>query len=149
MKIKFNDLDPRMVTDRCVLEDGQYVAECHLKKASITCPACGRKTTSIHSKYSHTFQDLPIQGKPVTITLTKNKYICRNPKCTCKTFTDKTDFISPKGKKTRRLIKSIVKLNVDMSSIQTSKNLETMGIKAKKSAICNYVKKNNSDHSSR
>ena len=39
---------------------------------------------------------------------------------------------APKGRKTKRLIKTIVNLNKDMSSIQASKDLYDMGIIAKK-----------------
>ena len=34
-----------------------------------------------------------------------------------------------------------------MNSVQTSKNLKELGIIAKKSAICNYLKKNENNHS--
>ena len=142
MKHKIIGLDENLITDKIELLNNVYHAHCHLKKSVVYCPNCGLKTSSIHSKYRTSFYDLPIQGKPVLIILTKLKYICRNRKCSTKTFTISTDFISPKGKKTKRLIKAIVNLNKDMSSIQTSKNLKDMGIIAKKSAICSYLKKN-------
>lgn len=145
MKIKFKGLDPRIIVDSIDLTNGVYHAICHLRKTKVFCPCCNKQTKSIHSSFTHTFYDIPVQNKPVLITLKKNKYICRNKDCSCKTFSDKTDFISPKGRKTKRLIMNIVNLNKDLSSIQTSKDIEPMGIIAKKSAICNYIKKNNSN----
>ncbi len=147
MQIKFNNLDPRIIVDSIEIKDGVYYAVCHLKKTKIICPYCNKQTKSIHSSFTHTFYDIPIQNRPVLITLKKNKYICRNKECSCKTFSDKTDFISRKGRKTKRLIKNIVNLNKDLSSIQTSKDIESMGIIAKKSAICNYIKKNINNYS--
>jgi len=142
MSNKIEGLDPRLITDKIELIDGVYIASCHLKKTTTYCPVCGKKTNSVHSMYHSKFYDLPIQGIPVLIDLEKKKYLCRNKDCNTKTFTEKIDFISPKGRKTKRLIKTIVNLNKDLSSVQTSKDLLNMGIIAKKSAICNYLKKN-------
>lgn len=135
-------LNPRLITDSIELVDGIYLASCHLRKTTVFCPACGKKTSSVHSIYYSKFYDLPIQEIPVLIKLERKKYICRNKKCSTKTFIENVDFISPKGRKTKRLIKTIVNLNKDMSSVQASKDLSDMGIIAKKSSICNYLKKN-------
>ncbi len=89
---------------------------------------------------------MPIQEIPVLIELERKKYICRNKECPTKTFIEKVDFISPKGRKTNRLIKTIVNLNKDMSSIQASKDLRDMGIIAKKSSICKYLKNQNNSN---
>ena len=137
MKISFKDLESRIITDFVEEKDGVIYTICHLKNKIQLCPCCDKKVT-LHSFLTHTFYDLPIQNKPVLISLTKRKYLCRNKNCDCKTFSDKTDFINPKGRKTKRLIKNIVVLTKDMNSIQTSKNLKELVIIAKKSAICNY-----------
>lgn len=144
---KIVGLGSRLITDNIELVDGIYLATCHLRKTIVHCPNCGKKTNSIHSTYYSKFYDLPIQGIPVIVKLERKKYICRNKNCPTKTFIENVDFISPKGRKTKRLIKTIVNLNKDMSSVQASKDLYDMGIIAKKSAICNYLKKNknNSD----
>lgn len=140
MASKIVGLNPRLITDNIELVDGIYLASCHLRKTTVFCPNCGKKTRSIHSIYYSKFYDLPIQEIPVLIKLERKKCICRK-KCSIKTFIENVDFISPKGRKTKRLIKTIVNLNKDMSSIQASKDLYDMGIIAKKSSICNYLKK--------
>jgi transposase len=52
-----------------------------------TFASCGVASTSRHSTYLRTLQDLPAQGSPVTIRLTVTRLKCRNPLCLHWTFT--------------------------------------------------------------
>lgn len=72
-------------------------------KDNIKCHYCGEYSTKAHSKYKRTFQDLPIQGKKVIITISNRKMFCNNPDCKNKTFTEKFDFINDKSKKTKKI----------------------------------------------
>ena len=45
---------------------------------------------------------------------------CNNPKCTHTTFAERFDFISNKGKKTKRLEDEIIRLSLNCSSITAS-----------------------------
>ncbi|WP_166820004.1 transposase family protein [Thalassoroseus pseudoceratinae] len=51
-----------------------------------TCPDCGQESSRIHSRYTRTARDLPIQGRPVRLYLTVRRYFCRNPDCLRRVF---------------------------------------------------------------
>ena len=106
------------------------------------CPFCGRISSRIHSVYERSFQDLPIQGKKVYISIINKKFFCDNDDCTHTTFAESFDCLKPKSKKSERLINEIMRLSVEVSSITASKLLKSGGIDAGKSTICNILKKN-------
>lgn len=143
MDIKFYDLDPRIATDSLKLVDGTFIAECHMKKERAACPCCGKKTSSIHSKYVRDIRDLPVSGKPVIIRLQCNKYICRNPKCKShgKTFTAGMGFVSRRGRMTKRLEDRISQTAASVSSVSAQNLLRKSGIQVSKSTICSMLKK--------
>ncbi len=64
-----------------------YEVQNHVQ-ASITsqqptskCPKCGTTSSSLHSHYTRTIQDLPIGGSSVTWTLHVRRFRCRKRKC--------------------------------------------------------------------
>ncbi|WP_331805962.1 hypothetical protein [Virgibacillus dokdonensis] len=89
------------------------------------------------------FQDLPIQGKKVIITLMNRKMFCDNPLCDRTTFAEYFSLIDSKAKKTRRLIETIIDISLPQSSVSASSYLTRHIADAKKSTICNYQKKTN------
>ncbi|WP_166822544.1 transposase family protein [Thalassoroseus pseudoceratinae] len=50
------------------------------------CPDCGQETGYIHSRYTRTARDLPIQGRPVRLYLTVRRFFCRNADCLRRVF---------------------------------------------------------------
>lgn len=109
---------------------------------SVSCPFCGHTSSRFHSTYPRSFQDLPLQGKKVIITLSNRKYFCSNPECTHNTFAEQFSFIQPKSKKTNRLLNLILTLSIEVSSVTASKMLRNGIVDIGKSTICNYLKKN-------
>ena len=45
---------------------------------SALCPCCGKKSTSIHSKYNRTIKDLPIQEYKVILNITAKVFFCKD-----------------------------------------------------------------------
>jgi transposase len=62
-------------------------------KDTVKCPYCGVESKKVHSHYKKSFQDLPIQGYKVVVTLNNRKMFCNNPYCSKKTFADTFDFL--------------------------------------------------------
>ena len=58
--------------------DGIYLASCHLRKTTVYCPTCCKKTTSIHSVYHSKFYDLLVQEIPVLIELERKNTFVEN-----------------------------------------------------------------------
>jgi len=119
--------------------------KCYITVASnrkeVICPFCGRSSSRIHSTYNRTFQDLPIQGYKVFITIRNRKMFCDNSDCKHTTFAERFDFISYKAKKTRRLEDEIVRLSINCNSVAASKDLKENVVDIGKSTVCNLLKK--------
>ena len=107
------------------------------------CPYCGMPSSRVHSTYKRNFQDLPIQGKKVYVTIKTRKYFCGNQDCPNTTFAESFDCLKPKAKKSERLINEIMKVSVEVSSMAASKMLKSGVADVSKSTICDMLKKNN------
>lgn len=130
--------------DHEVIEDTIQINVKSSKKEAC-CPDCNTFSKRIHSRYKRSFQDLPVSGKKVVMTLNNRKFFCDNRDCSRTTFSEKFDFIADKAKKTKRLEDEIISLSKNMSSISASKllreNIATVG----KSTVCNIFKKRNTN----
>lgn len=110
-------------------------------RKEVICPKCKTSTKKVHSYYKRSFQDLPIQSKKVIIIINNRKMICKNPDCSTKTFAETYDFLSHKGKKTKRLEKEILNISVNISSISAARVINENIANICKSTICNIIKK--------
>jgi zinc-finger of transposase IS204/IS1001/IS1096/IS1165 len=57
-------------------------------RGSGRCPACESLSTSHHSRYVRHLQDLPAQGAAVALSVTLNRWRCRNKGCEQRAFSD-------------------------------------------------------------
>ena len=109
----------------------------------VPCPYCSKVSSRVHSTYERSFQDLPIQGKKVYISIINRKYFCDNRNCPNTTFAESFEFLKPKSKKSERLINEIMKLSTEVSSVTASRMLKDGVVDVSKSTICDMLKKNN------
>jgi len=107
------------------------------------CPYCGHTSIWAHSRYPRTLQDLPIQGKKVTIIINNRKFFCKNSGCSHKTFAENFDFVKPKATKTNRLQDAIMSVSLNQSSVSAAEYLRKSTCDIGKSTICNLLKKTN------
>jgi transposase len=69
------------------------------------CPCCAVSSSSIHSRYQRHLTDLPWGTCTVRLQLRVRKFVCRNPLCTRRIFTERLPELVPAyARKTRRLI---------------------------------------------
>ena len=106
-----------------------------------TCPYCGQTSIWVHSLYPRKYQDLPIQGKKVTIIIRNRKFFCKDPGCSHKTFAESFDFLKPKATKTNRLQEEITRVSLNQSSVSAAEYLKGSTCDVGKSTICNLLKK--------
>ena len=59
------------------------------------CPDCGRRTRNRHGWSNRSLQDLPVQGKAVTVKLRLSRWRCAHPNCQRQTFTDRLPTNAP------------------------------------------------------
>lgn len=111
-------------------------------KKNVRCPYCGCISDKVHSQYQREIQDIPMLDKQTILLLSTRKMFCLNKDCSHKTFSERFDFISSNGKKTKRLINKILITSTKLSSVNASSLLKNSSIKVSKSSICDLLKKN-------
>ena len=68
------------------------------------CPDCGWRSRSRHGWARRNLQDLPVQGKPVTVRLLLSRWRCAHRECARRTFTDRLPTVAdPYARRTRRV----------------------------------------------
>lgn len=132
-------LDVNLHMDDCKITENEILFDVSSTSDSVCCPNCRHHTTSVHDSYLTNIQDLPIQGKTVYLHLLVRRFNCQNPACSKKTFSEVFSFREPNARKTNRLMKLIIDLAENRSSMGTTRDLEELGISVKKSSLCNYI----------
>ncbi|WP_248313177.1 transposase family protein [Bosea sp. F3-2] len=69
------------------------------------CPDCGWQSRSRHGWSNRSLQDLPFQGKPVTVKLLLSRWRCSHQQCERQTFTDRLPAVaSPYARRTHQAL---------------------------------------------
>lgn len=137
-------LDKNLVLEKFDVIDNVIYLHVKSNSSETICPYCNTNSNKVHSHYTRSFQDLPIQGKKTIIILNNRKMFCQNPNCNRKTFAERFSFILHKSKKTIRLEDEIVSISQNVSSLAAEKILKKNTAKVGKSTICNILKKRSS-----
>ncbi len=100
------------------------------------------KSKNIHSRYTRTIKDLPIQEDKVILKIIAKIFSCKNKKCSVKTFAEKFDFIESHSRMTTRLKDRIVNDTKGMSA-RASKEIINKGlVSTSYDTILRLLKKN-------
>ena len=140
-----DSLDPKMKIIRGYEAENEIEIRAKRTSEAEKCPYCGEESRKVHSFYPKTFEDLPVQGKKVTIVLERRIFSCNNPECSQKRFSESIDFIEPKRKRTRRLEDHILRISVHMSSLSAEKVLKAGNIGISNTTVRRLIKKKNPD----
>jgi len=141
MEELIKELDKNLKLDNCIIEENHIILDVSNSSETATCPFCGKESSYVHSKYTRSFQDLPIQNRKVKMNLVNRKLLCKNPECTHTTFAERFNFIKHKAKKTDRLEEEIYNIAVNVSSLTAAKILNKNTVDIGKSSIFNILKK--------
>jgi transposase len=68
--------------------DGLVIVAASRDRAA-ACPDCGAPSAVLHSRYDRRLQDLPWQGRPVTLRIQARRLRCCNPECQRQTFAER------------------------------------------------------------
>lgn len=123
------------------IKGNQVVMTIQSVKEKVSCPYCGYSSNRVHSTYVREIQDIPFLDRQTILLLSTRKMFCDNPECSFKTFSERFDFVTPKGKKTNRLIEKILVTSTKLSSVSAASLLKTGSVKVCKSSICDLLKK--------
>jgi hypothetical protein len=68
------------------------------------CPLCHRRSARIHSRYVREIADLPWMGCAVRLELHVRRFLCANPECARRIFTERLPtVVAPYARRTTRL----------------------------------------------
>lgn len=93
------------------------------------CPKCHQPSTSIHSYYQRSPQDLPISGKRVRLVLGVRRFRCHNATCSQRTFAERfPDVLASYAQRTDRLTATLTHVALEVSSEPGARLLTHVGI---------------------
>lgn len=119
--------------------DGTIYINVVSTRKDVVCPYCGKISSKVHSHYERSFQDIPIQGKKVKITLDNRKMFCNSHDCNHTTFAESFEFLLFKAKKTKRLDDKIINISQNVSSLTATHILRNSVANVGKSTICKLL----------
>jgi transposase len=105
-----------LITKRVLPGRGMHLTEVTIGDESVplqlmttapaaACPLCHVPSSSIHSHYQRHLTHLPWGTRPVRIHLMVRKFVCRNPTCARRIFTERLpDLVAPSARNTHQLI---------------------------------------------
>src|SRR5690348_4223703 len=97
--------DPMALRLDAVGVDGDVVVlTVHTAAEEARCPACGRVSRRVHSRYMRRVADLPWQGAPVRLGLRVRRFFCDAVACARRVFAERpATVVAPYARRTVRL----------------------------------------------
>lgn len=88
---------------------------CHTPFAH--CPCCGTRSERVHGHYQRTVADLPCGGRRVILALTVRKFVCAEPSCSQRIFTERlAALVQSYARMTNRLREALIALGLATSA---------------------------------
>ena len=135
------ELDSKLVVTKKEIKDNIMYIYCETKKQSTKCKYCGEESENVHSVYTRTISDLPIQKYKVKLVITVKKYFCNNPKCNHTTFAEALDFVEKNALRTKRLDEYIKEVGLKNSSIEARNQITNSHVEISSNTILRILKK--------
>jgi len=114
---------------------------CQRETETEECPNCGGTSGKIHSKYKREMADLPIMHYKVMLVIEVKKYICSNPECGQKRFSEQLPFAGERSKRTKRLDEYIREIGLKNSSVEAEKIIRKTHCAISHKTILRLIKK--------
>lgn len=93
------------LVDSVVSDDVTVRISIHAKSSEACCPACGRRSSRIHSRYQRRLSDLPLSGRIVQLIVMARRFHCDAVLCSRRIFAERfpKDILAPWARRTARL----------------------------------------------
>ena len=79
------------VAEKAELAGARLCIWARARAGQASCPACGRFSVRVHSRYQRRLADAAIGGRPVLIRLTVRRFFCPAPDCPVITFAEQVE----------------------------------------------------------
>jgi transposase len=105
------------------------------------CPACGKRSARVHSRYTRTLADLPWQGIPVTIRLRARRFFCEESDCHKAIFAERlTGLAAHYARRTERLDGWFTHVSFALGAEAGSRLLKELGIVVSGDTLLNHIR---------
>jgi transposase len=102
------DLVPGCAIDQILTNESSVTIQAHSTTNRAACPNCAQLSSSVHTYYTRSPQDLPIGAKIVRLQLRVRRFRCHNTSCTKRTFSERLpQLLPPFAQKTERFITAL------------------------------------------
>jgi transposase len=106
------------------------------------CPSCAVPSSSIHSHYQRRLSDLPWGTRPVRLQLMVRKFVCRNPNCRRRIFTERLpELVAAYARKTQRLVAALQAIGVALSGQAGARLTKRLGLPASRDTLLRLVRR--------
>ncbi|UXU08793.1 transposase family protein [Agrobacterium tumefaciens] len=122
-------------------EEGDWVVSVR-GASSGTCPDCLHYSTSRHGWSYRSLQDLPVQGKAVTLRLQLSRWRCAYRQCKRQTFTEELPTIaSPYARRTTRVPEIVGLLGHSTGGRSGQRLIQRLGMSISDDTILRHLKR--------
>ena len=113
-----------------------------IKAPSACCPRCATPSASVHSRYQRHLMDLPWGTRPVRIRLTVRKFVCRNPSCRRRIFTERLpELVAAYARKTHRLVTALQAIGVALGGQAGARLTRRLGLPTSRDTLLRLVRR--------
>jgi transposase len=105
------------------------------------CPACGKRSGRVHSRYTRTLADLPWQGVPVTVGLHARRFFCDEGNCDRIIFAERLSGVAARyGRRTERLDGWLLYVSFALGGEAGSRLLKDLGVVVSGDMLLNHIR---------
>ena len=105
------------------------------------CPHCAEPASSVHSRYQRHLMDLPWGPLAIRIRLLVRTFVCRNPSCPRRIFTERVpELVAPYARKTQRLIAALQAIGVALGGQTGARLAHLLGLPASRDTLLRLVR---------
>jgi transposase len=105
------------------------------------CPACGKRSARVHSRYTRTLADLPWQGIPVTVRLHVRRFFCDHKACSRTIFAERLPGVAAYyGRRTERLDGWFTHVSFALGGEAGSRLLKDLGVVVSGDTLLNHIR---------
>jgi transposase len=106
------------------------------------CPRCAVPSSSVHSRYQRHLTDVPWGSHPVRLQLTVRKFVCRNPTCRRRIFTERVpELVAAYARKTHRLVAALQAIGMALGGQAGARLTRRFGLPTSRDTLLRLVRR--------
>ncbi len=122
-------------------EENAITLSAQTSTSAARCPACGKRSARVHSRYMRTLADLPWQGIPVTVHLHVRRFFCDEAACERSIFAERLPGVAaPYGRRTERLDNWFMHVSFALGGDAGARLLKDLGVVVSGDTLLRHIR---------